>query len=166
MRPRPRHPAWPARERLVVDEIDERTEPIIVDEADTAIAPPPPPGQDPRGRWMADNIGLGMILILVALAIAAAIVAAIMLTRGDNKNDATTTTVVTTSPVPTTPASAVPVAVASVVGQPAADATAALRRSELRVVTRSVPGPPPPRRAHPQAHWPGQSIRRGRVVTP
>jgi len=56
MRPRPRHPAWPARERLVVDEIDERTEPIIVDEADTAIAPPPPPGQDPRGRWMADNI--------------------------------------------------------------------------------------------------------------
>jgi eukaryotic-like serine/threonine-protein kinase len=105
-----------------------------------------------------------MLLILAAVLIAGAIVAAILLTRGDNKNS-TTTTVLTTSPVRTTPASAVPVAVTPVVGQSATTATAALKSSGLRVATRNVPGPPPAGRVLAQSPSPGRTMRRGGLVT-
>jgi beta-lactam-binding protein with PASTA domain len=148
----------------VIDEADAPTETHGL--GDTAVGPPPPVGPppgDPRGRRIADDIGRGMILILVAVVIAAAVVAAILLTRGHHHTNATTTTVVTTAPG--APGSTAPTAVASVVGRPATDATAALRRSGLRVAVRNVAGRPPAGRVVAQSPAAGGTIRRGGLVT-
>jgi beta-lactam-binding protein with PASTA domain len=151
---------WPTRRR----------EEVVVEERDTAVAPPPGPplepplGPPPGDNEAADRIGLGMILGIVVLALAGAGLAAWLLTRDDGKDNSATTVVVTSTAQTTTTAPAVAVTVPSLVGKTRAEATAELDRAGFEVNVVAVPGAPPAGRVLAQDPAAGGKLETGQVV--
>jgi len=131
----------------------------------TDVRTPLPPDEDPR-RWN----WLTPALVFILLAALGIVLAAVVLSRDDDKkanSNATPQTNTVTTTVrsnPTPPPASVSVAVPSVVGQTRSDAERALDNAGLTIVVATVPGAPPAGSVLAQNPPAGQTVKSGDSV--
>jgi len=139
----------------------------------------PPPEPPPIGPWADRELWPWLLLLLVVVV--GGVVAAVLLTRDDKKKASPTTTVVASSPTTVTvsrvttprattaPAAKTPpvarVALANVLGIPAATAVKRLREDGLQPVVHSVFSSKPRGIVASQRPAPGTKVAKGAAVT-